>query len=1042
MLYKKNGTESLDEALFKNPTAEYRGTPFWAWNCILDKDALLRQIDCFREMGFGGFHMHTRAGMGTKYLSEEFMSLIKACRDKAEENSMLAWLYDEDRWPSGSAGGYVTKNKKFRQRTLIFSENKAACVSKEEGINEGKLYFLAAYDIALDEKGYLISYKRIGEDEPAEGIKRYAYVATAKESGWFNDQTYVDTLSPAAMAEFIRITYNAYEKAVGESFGKSVPAIFTDEPQTAQKGLLGFASGHEDITMPFTPDFPETFHAAYGLALLDHLPEVFWDLADEKKSQVRYFFHDHLCERFTQSFSDQCGKWCDEHGIALTGHMMAEPSLFGQTCSIGEAMRAYRSFAIPGIDMLCDAVELSTAKQAQSAKHQYGREAMTSELYGVTNWDFDFRGHKFQGDWQAALGVTVRVPHLAWASMKGSAKRDYPASIGYQAPWYKDYSYVENHFARLNTVLTRGKPVVKVGVIHPIESYWVNYGPNDTSSEIRNKLEGQFGSITSTLIDGMVDFDYICESQLPTLCGEIGKTLPVGKMAYETVIVPGCETVRRTTLAILKEFAAKGGRVIFLGEAPRYVDALPSEEPRLLMKECEQVPFDRVAILKALEKERTVELITAGGSRAGGYVHALREDGEVKWFFLAHTTHKGPRKMAGLSRYDNMRTMENNKADNLRIVFDGCYVPTVYDTVTGNTYTPHYESQNGKTVIYQKMSEQDSLLLALRAGEGSHVAETQKNITAHFDFRHSVSYEREEDNVYMLDLAEYSVEDEPFAPLEEILRIDQKCRERYKFPLANGKDCQPWAIEGDEDTKKVSLRFKVKSEATVENCFVAAEEALAISFGGKEIDLTPCGYYVDESIKKYSIGTVNKGENILEITVPLGKRISIENFFLLGDFDVMLRGCEQTITAPSRTIGFGNAANQGLTFYGGNIVYKTKVNTPAGALRVQVPRYRGAAVRVALDGKDVGYVAYAPYMLEVGQVEAGEHTLTFTLLGSRINTFSALHDASADIWYGPSIWYTGNWRKPDGEDAAAWSYEYVLEQTGILSSPIVEILGE
>lgn len=37
-------------------------------------------------------------------------------------------------------------------------------------------------------------------------------------------------------------------------------------------------------------------------------------------------------------------------------------------------MRAYRSFGIPGIDMLCNRVELSTAKQAQSVYRQYGKE--------------------------------------------------------------------------------------------------------------------------------------------------------------------------------------------------------------------------------------------------------------------------------------------------------------------------------------------------------------------------------------------------------------------------------------------------------------------------------------------------------------------------------------------------------------------------------------------------------------------------------------------------------------------------------------------
>src|SRR4051794_32211537 len=41
-LYPKNSSPSLDPALFKNPTAEYRGTPFWSWNTGLDHDQLFR----------------------------------------------------------------------------------------------------------------------------------------------------------------------------------------------------------------------------------------------------------------------------------------------------------------------------------------------------------------------------------------------------------------------------------------------------------------------------------------------------------------------------------------------------------------------------------------------------------------------------------------------------------------------------------------------------------------------------------------------------------------------------------------------------------------------------------------------------------------------------------------------------------------------------------------------------------------------------------------------------------------------------------------
>ena len=83
--------------------------------------------------------------------------------------------------------------------------------------------------------------------------------------------------------------------------------------------------------------------------------------------------------------------------------------------------------------MLCGNREYTTAKQAQSIVRQMGKNGMLSELYGVIGWDGDFREHKLHGDWQAALGVTQRVHHLAWFSMRGYRKRDYPQSIFYQS---------------------------------------------------------------------------------------------------------------------------------------------------------------------------------------------------------------------------------------------------------------------------------------------------------------------------------------------------------------------------------------------------------------------------------------------------------------------------------------------------------------------------------------------------------------------------------------------------------------------------------
>ena len=84
----------------------------------MDIEILDEQIEYLNEMGFGGFHMHSRTGMAVPYLGEEFMNLVKFCTNKAKSKNMLAYLYDEDRWPSGTAGGFVTRNPRYRARYI------------------------------------------------------------------------------------------------------------------------------------------------------------------------------------------------------------------------------------------------------------------------------------------------------------------------------------------------------------------------------------------------------------------------------------------------------------------------------------------------------------------------------------------------------------------------------------------------------------------------------------------------------------------------------------------------------------------------------------------------------------------------------------------------------------------------------------------------------------------------------------------------------------------------------------------------------------
>lgn len=69
------------QKLFQKPSREFRGKPFWSWNGKLEEKELKRQIDIMKEMGFGGFFMHSRTGLETEYLGEDWFHLINSCAE-------------------------------------------------------------------------------------------------------------------------------------------------------------------------------------------------------------------------------------------------------------------------------------------------------------------------------------------------------------------------------------------------------------------------------------------------------------------------------------------------------------------------------------------------------------------------------------------------------------------------------------------------------------------------------------------------------------------------------------------------------------------------------------------------------------------------------------------------------------------------------------------------------------------------------------------------------------------------------------------------
>lgn len=1003
---------------FKNPDRKYSSKTFWSWNGTLDDEDSKEQINFFHKMGLSGFYMHPRDGFCTEYLSEDYFHGVQTCIDEAKKLGMKAELYDEDGYPSGYGGGIVSQEAWAEEKMLMLVPD------GQEIDAERRPEHLMSFEIALDESGNLKDCSTTDENKSGENIW-HAYLCRGIKSGWVDNGTYIDTLNPKAMERFLSVTHEKYKERFGGEFGKTMTASFTDEPHYPTVSLLSNPFNKKTCVLPWTEDFNKGFKEKYGFDILQKLPEIIWN--GEESRYIRYCFYKYLEERFETGFFEPYGKWCRENGLDFVGHTFGENRLSDQSICGGECMRIYKHFDIPGMDVLLNQVELTTAKQVQSVVHQMNKKGMMSEMYGVTNWDFDMRGEKFGGDWQAALGVTERVLHLSWYTMKHRAKTDCPASLGYQQPWCKEYSYLENHFTRLNSVLTRGRPIVKIGVIHPIESWWL-YGENETAE--RKKIQASFDCITEWLLNNTLDFDFINEEQLPQLYKKSSTGLQVGSMNYDAVIIPNIDEIRTSTLEILDEYIEGGGKVIFAGNCPKYIDGKKSDKAAEIYNKSIRVQMTEYDIVKALETERVVSITDMSDIATDNLIYSLSKDNDDLWLFVAR------------SKYPEYSDAQ--KPQNIRLTVDGEYIPTLYDTLDGEIYGLSFEHKSGKTLISYPLDTYESMLIKLENKADNIPPFKEEFAGESMTVCQNVKYTLSEENPLVLDFAKYSFDGKEFFDKEYIMKISEICKKHFGYLNEDYIKhervyTKPWIWNKYNEITKhiITLEFEVESEIDVELSHFACEEISKLYVNGQRIELDEDGYFCDKAIKKYRMPRLNKGINKIIVEMPYSIVYGLESCYLLGNFGVRLNGSKAVITNLPDMIGFSTLTMQNMPFYGADITYHIPIETN-GEFEVKVPVYRGGAVKVTIDGEDKGIIAFAPYTLKVSDVTDGKHTLSLTLLGNRYNTFGGLHNYSnPSLVYTPNsmICYgTGYWN-PKGD---AWGDGYRLRDFGILTAPIIK----
>lgn len=356
---------------FLNPTKEYRGKPFWAWNGKLEKEELLRQIRVMKEMGFGGFFMHSRTGLKTEYLGEEWFELVRACTKEAQKLDMEPWTYDEDRWPSGCAGGLATKEERFRRKYLTLY------LTKEPIEME---HIVAVFVGKVAEEFILNGYRKISKEEAStialaedESFLTFAW-RTMREQSVFNGTADLDRLNEAATREFLKITHEQYREKCGDQF-ENLCGVFTDEPTYGPIfSDFGDAGKEQRWSVPWTFDLFERFFEKYGYDLREKLPELFLVKRKDPVPKIKWEYVELLEELFIERFLKPIREWAHRNQMLVTGHFVDENSLTSQTVPLGSMLRCYEYLDNPGIDCLTEHRFTPWAvKVLESAARQNGR---------------------------------------------------------------------------------------------------------------------------------------------------------------------------------------------------------------------------------------------------------------------------------------------------------------------------------------------------------------------------------------------------------------------------------------------------------------------------------------------------------------------------------------------------------------------------------------------------------------------------------------------------------------------------------------------
>lgn len=1005
-------------AHFQDPPASFRTVPFWVWNERVDSATIDEQLKGFKETGFGGVFVHPRYGLITEYLSDEWFNLVKYAAQRAGDLGLQLWLYDENSFPSGFAGGHVPDRmpESWKQGQALVMHSREVFDPAE--FENPRFVFILNEGIWIDITGSMKDYKgkkanfRIFDLHIPQGDK------------WHGGFGYVDLLYPGVTQKFIEVTMTGYEKTLGEQFGKTVPGIFTDEPNI-NPGARG--------AIRWTPDLFDAFREKWGY----DLQPVLVSLKEETGEwmRIRHNYYSLLLDLFIKRWAEPWKEYTDAKGLKWTGHYWEHG--WPDPVHGGDNMAMYPYHQVPGIDMLFNTRStrpdqfgnVRAVKELASIANQFGQTRTLSETYGASGYELDFLSMKRNGDWQYALGVNLMNQHLSYQSMLGDRKHDFPQTFSYHVSWWDTYRLQADYFARLSLALSSGKQMNPVLVIEPTTSAWMYYAPGK-SNPLIDTLDHQFTAFLNGMEKFKYPYDLGAEKTMRDFANVSNGKLTIRERSYELVVIPpGVSGLDLSSLKLLGSLLEQGGKVLSFAGEPQFVDGSGSDEflklarsyPNLWLT-AENLTDEMVSQL--LSDKRIVFREPEKDAEQVYMMHRQLSDGEL--LFFANYA-EGSTKEFEINLPHSKHLVELDPSD-------------------GKYY--HYPVVASEKGISLKVTLEDAgSKLFFASDKKPHISpetrgEWEPSLVSDAS---GLEIRRDSPNTIALD---YCYLDFPGGRKDKDKLLYYYVAHDSIF-RKHGFPDNPWVSSSqfktqilDRDTFGTTSGFTLSFPFTIEDgvdfnsmtAVVERPKLYRVFVNGTEVNPNEGEWFLDKGTGVYPIGEHLKTgtNNISLVASPFSVHHEIAPLILTGNFGLWPSG-QGWILGPEIPVSYGSWRKQGMPFYSGSLSYSRnlKISDPDKKVLLSLGKWSGMCAEVLVNDRQVKVLGWPPYQADLTtHLKTGDNKITVRIYGSLKNLVGPFHFVRTPGLVTPWSFKYAPEKQPAGLDYD--QFDYGLEEAFLI----------